>query len=442
MKKLLWIFGLFLLTICLPISTVEAKPDLVEAWQEGSGTSAVVKLKWKFATGDRLFRTFDGDNWTQITIPAANSEGFVEISDNHNGKGFVNGSNVFYEIRDVNYQDAWNGTKRATDAIQATLKTVNVFIGSGSVTADNAHGNYVKNTNTCASCHRSHKGQSKKNQLLTASSDRALCETCHTTGQVGSKYLVDTGVVKYGNVSVNSSAGPISHNITSAHSGKAKAPGDSLNPGKEWDMDSCITCHQAHPKDNNFRMLKSVNSTKDPITGKPFTAQVPVEAYAVNDGTGEKIRYKSGISQNCSQCHKVFDTTTNAEGPIDPKTGLPKNGTTIEDYDGESFFVHPVDKGMNMHGPALTTTLPIQNVQNIPSGNPNDPNDPYFIMNENDNNKKYTRTSVLTCVTCHTSHGTTVKGEQSSSFGNTPNSKSTMLKRMDNLGMCQDCHKQ
>lgn len=441
MKKLFWIFAIFLCAIFIPTSIAEAKPNNVEAWQEGTGASAVVKLKWNFAAGDRLFRTFDGDNWTQLAIPEANAEGYVTISDNNNAKGFADGSNVFYEIRDINYQDAWNGTSSRTNTTlipnpQTTFKSVTVFIGSGSVTTENAHANYIKNTNTCATCHKMHKGKKEAKALLKMDSDRALCETCHTTTQVGSKYLVEEGLVvdKDGNYNA-SSAGPLNAKgatsvhgaTTSSHSGSRVSPGDSLNPGKVWNMDSCLTCHQAHLKDNNFRLLKSVNTTG---SGKTVTRiPVPVEAYPVNNGKGEFIRYKSGISVFCSQCHKVFDSSRNSAGAIDPVTGLPRNGTSVVGYNGESFFIHPVDKGMNMHGPALTTTLTLQNATNIEGGKtPHDTTIP-----------SYTKNSVFTCVTCHYSHGTDKQGVQTSNYNN---GSSTMLKRMDNQALCQDCHKQ
>lgn len=466
--------------------SVEAKPATVEVWQEGKGTEAVVKLKWTYADGDRLYRTFNGDQWTEISIASPIAGKMVEVSDSNSGNGFKKGSNVYYEIRDAGYTAAYNastgtspGSKRNNPTVQATIKRINVFIDSGNPTSEYAHGNYVSNTDTCRSCHVTHKAKHSAKTLLTQNSIRALCETCHTEGQNGSKYLVDYGAVRTSSGDyVPSPAGPITTGsesetfglpapdteewaekglgpATSAHAftGDHASPGDTLNIGLSTDRKStvtlekrtmqCTSCHQAHPNDNNYRLLKSVNNTYAPsTTGTTLTAtptQVVVEAYAVSDGTNETARYKStGITQFCAQCHKAFHpgggtvVVMQNDKPVilsstEYNTGLAA-GTYTED---QRIFLHPADKAMNLHGALLTSNLPLYNSNDLAEGD-----SPNNITLENGK----TRSSYITCITCHYSHGTPAKGEQPSNF--MVGVKSTMLKRMDNSGVCQECHKQ
>lgn len=455
MKQVLGIFAVFYCAFVIWTGTAEARPANVQAGQVGSGSSAVVTLTWQFAAGDRLFRTFNGDNWTEVTIPSPDSDRLVNVSDNNGGAGFAKGSNVFYEVRDSGY-DA-DTTKRGTITKQSHIKRIDMFMDSGNPTADNAHGNYVSNTNACASCHVNHKGKSSAKQLLKVDSVRALCETCHTAAASGSKYLVDYGAVRgphgeftaapagpmtTGTEAVGSGFGSIVptnpvlndagiKKATSAHpfTGTYVSPGDSLNLGLSADKKStvllptrsmqCITCHQAHPTDNNYRLLKSVNNTYAAATvGANLTATltpVVIEAYAVSaDGGKEVTRYKAGATQYCEQCHKAFHPTT---------------GTTST-FNGETFFIHPSEKSMNLHGAMLTSKLPLQNVTDLVYGD--SPNNITLTNGK-------TSTSYITCITCHYSHGTPNNGATNSNF--IPARVSSMLNRMENRGVCQECHK-
>lgn len=448
MNRLLAMLTLVLCSAILWTGAAEAKPANVEAWQEGTGTEAVVKLKWKYESGDKLYRTFNGDQWTEITFTEPQAGATVIASDNNGGNGFNKGSNVYYEIRDAGYSAVVVPGKARGADVQARLKRVNMFIDSGNPTAEYAHGNYLSNTNTCSSCHITHKGKGSAKQLLARDSIRALCETCHTAGQNGSKYLVDYGAVRdsQGNY-ILSPAGPITtgnevdpfgnpapdteelhsrgiKKATSAHAftGSHMAPGDRLNFDKNGVLQptrsmQCTSCHSAHPSDNNYRLLKSVNSayTIDPITKKTVTSvyAVAIEAYAISDGSGETVRYKSGVAQFCEQCHKVFH-----------------DGTKVN-YNGEEIFLHPSEKAMNLHGALLTSDLPLQNVKDLPPGD--SPNNITLTNGK-------TRESYIMCITCHFGHGTSAIGEDRSNYRE--NVTSTMLKRMDNQSICQECHKQ
>lgn len=467
MKRMWWIFALFLFSSVLWANPTDARPANVEAWQEGTGSSAVVKLKWKYETGDKLYRTFNGDQWEEVSFTAPVAGKDLEASDSNGGKGFPKGSNVYYEIRDEGYSAALTAAsnKRSATTVQDRIKRVNMFIDSGNPTAENAHGNYVSNTNACKSCHVTHNAKSSAKQLLTQDSVRALCETCHTAGGTGSKYLVDYGAVRDSEGNYNPSpAGPMTtgteeetfgspvpdtdemkarglSKATSAHAftGKHISAGDRLNVDKNGTLlperaMQCTSCHVAHPSDNNYRLLKSVNTlyttTTDPATGKTTTtatnARIVMEAYAVSDGKTETVRYKSGATQFCEQCHKVFHNTNDVNSP----TG--GGSQTQATYDGKTIFLHPSDKAMNLHGQLLTSNLPLQNAKDLVEGD--SPNNITLTNGK-------TRESYITCITCHYSHGTPKSGEQNSNFiDGLP--ASTMLKRMDNQGVCQECHKQ
>lgn len=480
---------LILFAVVIWANTAEAKPTTVEAWQEGTGANTVVYLKWTYTTGDKLYRTFNGDQWTEIAIDNPTAEKAVTVTDNNNGKGFSKGSNVYYEIRDAGYTAAYNastgtapGSKRNNPTVQATVKRVNMFIDSGNPTIEYAHGNYTSNTDTCRSCHVTHKAKTKAAttvSLLTQNSIRALCETCHSKGQEGSKYLVDYGAVRTGSGDyVPSPAGPITTGTeketfgspvpntaewaekglapaTSAHAftGEHVSQGDTLNTGLSTDRKStvtldkrkmeCTSCHSAHPSDNNYRLLKSVNNTYALANGATTLSATPVEvvveAYAVSDGTKESVRYKStGITQFCAQCHKAFHPGSGMA--VIMKDGKATTLTTAEYNAGlasgtytadQQIFLHPADKAMNLHGKLLTSDLPLYNANDLAEGD-----SPNNITLENGK----TKSSYITCITCHYSHGTSSTGEQPSNFISGVNS--TMLKRMDNQGVCQECHKQ
>ncbi|MFN7249983.1 MAG: cytochrome c3 family protein [Anaerobacillus sp.] len=407
--------------ICFFIENVaHAKPSSVEVWQEANKNNFNVHLKWEFQQGDRLFRTLNGDEWIEISIPKREN-GFAVAKDTNNGNGFRPASIVYFEVRDANYQRELTKTKHnvRNAAVQETLKRVNVFIGTGGSTAENAHGNYVSNTNTCKSCHITHKAVGPK--LNAASSVRALCATCHTAGLGGSRYAADWGGVVSRNGSLTASlAGPITTGTEKSgrfgtaakangpHGGKAtsahsymdahKAPGDSISGNRQM---SCTSCHQGHINNNNYRLLKDINPN------------VVVEAYAVNvNGLEEKARYKSGMSSFCSQCHGDFH-----------------KGSSTGNVANNGIYVHPTDVNLlykqGNKVERLTTMLPLENPFNLNNNNPNNSKSPQY---EN---------STLTCITCHYGHGTAKVGTQKSNYGN---GNSTMLKRTDNLGMCQECH--
>lgn len=458
MRKMLWMLAFFFCSMIVWPTMTEAKPDRVEVSQEGSGASAVVKLKWKFQAGDKLYRTFNGDQWSEVPFTEPTAGADVEVSDNNGGAGFPKGSNVYYEVRDAGY-NGMPGTKRDS-TVQSHFKRITVFIDSGNATTEYAHGNYTNNTNACASCHVNHKGKSAAKQLLTQPSVHALCETCHAVGGggTGSKYVTDYGAVKDKDGNFNPSpAGPITTateteygtpvpdtqefkdrglgaaTSTHAFTGNHEAAGDRLNIDKNGNLlptraMECTSCHQAHPNDNNYRLLKSVNSYMKAVDGTVTAPLSPVivEAYAVNDGTKETVRYKSGSTQFCEQCHKVFHNTNDAN--TSPTGGGSQTQVT---YNGETFFLHPSEKAMNLHGKLLTSDLPLQNVKDLAAGD--SPNNITLTNNK-------TKDSYITCITCHYSHGTSKSGEVASNFIPTL-PKSTMLKRTDNYGMCEECHK-
>lgn len=423
--------GLLMLFIWLLVvaSSVQAVPNRVQVkvTYDNVNLKYNVNLTWNYTTGDSLYVSTNGSTWTLIPLesPTNGQEFSITDSTQRNSHGVVH-----YEVR--------NGTEK---------KKVNVFPGTGDNYA-NQHGNYDNNTNTCQNCHASHKSEGAR--LIKEATIGAMCDTCHSaavSGGVGSRYMTDIGGVQgsdgkyvqalgglFGRPTGDSNdttspnglmAGTVNSSditavinevwkeykvgsetlgsSTSTHALEVynqAAPGDSV-AGRDM---SCTACHQGHPNDNNYRLLKSSINTSN--IGE-------IEAYAANDtGTSvsdpvsgmnllEKGRYVNNMNEFCAQCHSIFEV---GEGAASSKG------------EGQLHYLHPVGVDMtytssNGSGQlTLDTKLPLS------------------------------ASNQILCLTCHFAHGTPVADNSIQASNYIANNNSSMLKRRANQAVCEDCH--
>jgi predicted CXXCH cytochrome family protein len=276
-----------------------------------------------------------------------------------------------------------------------------------------AHGNFASDTDMCAKCHSTHN--SVKAQLLKQATYYELCLTCHGNSSTQSKYDVQMGQTYTGEAWVDSLAGPIgngmgtsSHNIDDRNSVDTTVYGS--DPAQILTF-TCMSCHLAHGgTDDNYRLIRR---TIYPANDKAWNPQtVNFQAYAVvNDITvGEQVYFVSGASEFCAACH------------LDYIKGNAYNPGGVYTY----VYRHPVSVGNTVYSvepknywPSADSSLPLQ----------------YYAGASTDDK----RTTVV-CQTCHYAHGTKRNFSVYIPPEPLPIIKKNML-RVDNLGVCESCHK-
>ena len=302
------------------------------------------------------------------------------------------------------------------------------------------HGSYTATTDACAGCHRAHTAVAPK---LLANTNTALCLTCHdgtssyvnvsdgiymTGGTQGTPTSgLNSGGFTYGKQDTTLT-GAISGTITSRHSVQGTADYTSTatlwgtgaigsGAGPAFDL-YCTSCHDPHGS-NNYRNVKTiVNSVAVTVTqtdeaSKSYTA--PTYYKAASTGQWE-------VASFCGACHTRYLVTSSASG---------------ETSSGDSIFTyrHRIEapSGSTLNGVTYTfpstLTLPVSSVNGgAPTTSP-------------DNRS-------LVCLTCHRAHGTTatmttragtdVKYPDGTSAASN-NARSSLL-RLDNRGVCENCH--
>lgn len=291
-------------------------------------------------------------------------------------------------------------------------------------TATNKHGSYTTNTDACGGCHKTHTapyinlvgistGTVGKNDTYD------LCMYCHDS--VGeSRYDVEDGKIQY------TAAGPINYKWASGGGGilnnvsiegisvvaeqKAAvskhnvdlANGSTLqsvatkggSPTHNIDL-TCGACHDPHGT-GSYRTLKTTISTylADDITAQTITVGTIANAKTEIANGEETYAYSDGkFNTFCGACHLNYQQTT-------------VNGDT--DY---KFFTASTAYKRHKLG-----TLPNT------AGNPG--YDATKLVLPLDN-------GTVTCITCHFAHGSSADMTKS---GTGP------LLRMDERGVCQNCH--
>ncbi len=323
-----------------------------------------------------------------------------------------------------------------------------LFVFSGTALANSGpHGSYNALTDACAGCHRAHTAGAAK---LLIDDVPNLCLTCHGSAAPGANTDVmdgvfDTGGNLLGGGFANFKGSP----TTSSHSidGSQKnawgsgttwsstydcagchnpdsglvwpgAPTWGISPGalptypgrgQNVTMPlTCTSCHDPHGG-RNYRLLQqrmhpdSPQQTDPPgyvlVTSNEPGGQNPDQPGYTPNYTSPN--YRLGLGDWCTGCHYTYHQEVSVQ---------PFNAE-----DGKGLITRYRHK-MNMTLGALTTNLPLED----PAGDGKNGNDQVF------------------CVTCHYAHGSNVSMTGQATVA--PTNDSALL-RIDNRGVCEDCHK-
>ncbi|MCL4534139.1 MAG: hypothetical protein M1370_03140 [Bacteroidetes bacterium] len=305
------------------------------------------------------------------------------------------------------------------------------------------HGGYTATTDGCAGCHRAHTATSPN---LLINTNTALCLTCHGTAATGAETNVNDGIYEgttlgtqnaglNGGGFTNATQDPgltgtaTSAAVTSIHAVQGTAGYsatatmwgagaiDGTSPGtagQAFDL-YCSSCHDPHGS-TNYRMLKTtVNGVAITVTDTDSAAK----SYTTPKYYGGTSQWQ--ISSFCGACHTRYMVNSSASG---------------ETSSGDFIFTyrHRIDapSGATLNGKTYTfpsgINLPVSSTN---GGTPNSAPDNRSMV----------------CLTCHTAHGSrAAMGTNSGavawpSGGTTPNGNArSSLLRLDNRGVCENCH--
>jgi predicted CXXCH cytochrome family protein len=375
-----------------------------------------IAVKWLYQNGDTLKKSFDGLTWTPLTISGAVAGSVYTYAD----MGILNWTIVYYKITS-------GGSERYFPAYPPGA---------------NAHTNYMDNTETCAACHVTHAAEQAK--LLKEQTIEDLCRTCHGLANTGSRYNVDTGEIVAAGTIVNGQIYATSYvksnsgafgvlsggkyyagnnagtwggaEVTSSHSTNSTVLSIAPGGGHNSMNLTCTSCHHSHPKKNAYRLLTIGD----------------VEAYAVNtDATSERINYIQNMNTGCG-CHQQY-----------------KVGQDSGHVSSATYFRHAV--GVAIKG-TYASTNPISGQKwdlttNLPTEYKVYYNGSWVVSGTLSGAAptQYVENGGVFCLTCHYAHGTIATGTNKSAYDlnsdSLYNDYSTMLKRENNDGACQECHK-
>lgn len=319
------------------------------------------------------------------------------------------------------------------------------------------HGNYSPTTDKCAGCHRTHTAT--QGNLLKGNTIADLCFSCHGSGGPGANTnvvdgrLEPSGMPLNGGGFVNFQGSPTTSRHTydgsqhpawgsdtpwSSYSGclgchgpwyqqwpgaptfypgPGNQPGQMAGAGNVQMLVTCVSCHDAHGA-RSYRLLTNrvmadVIEYQDP-TLPGYVQVVSNEVGGLNpDQTGyvpnyTERRYRDGMTSWCASCHYLYQQRQSDPAvPFDAADGL---GAQIR-------YRHSITVTLSSQG--LTTSLPLQQ----PSG--------YSVTQQ--------PTDKVACITCHYAHGSNVR--MIGYAANVAPTNDSALLRMDNRGVCEDCHK-
>lgn len=312
------------------------------------------------------------------------------------------------------------------------------------------HGGYSASTDACAGCHRAHTAASAR---LLIDVVPALCITCHGSSGNGALTNVADGAYSPGGdllgggfVSFQGNAATSSHSVDGSfqnawgsgttwsstydcagcHNSESGlvwpgAPQWGISPnawprfpgrGQNVTMPlTCTSCHDPHGG-RNYRLLQqrmhppSIQQGDPPgyvlVTSNETGGQNPNQPGYVADYTTP--RYRLGLGDWCTGCHFTYHQNVS----ITPFNAEDGRGLVTR-------YRHKMNVTLDTTG--LTTGLPLED----PSGNGASADDQLF------------------CLTCHRAHGTNVS--MTGLAGNIAPTNDSALLRIDNRGVCEDCHK-
>lgn len=398
-KITFFLSAILLLMLVSPSSVVWAAPEItgIEVQPVDTNTSDLT-LHFSGTAPYTIYRSLDGQAWGAPLVSGYNQESWSDV-------GLNNFTNYYYKV------------------IDATAVAVT---GVAFPPNNDVHGHYARDSEACASCHVTHTAVGPK--LLVSPTVVGLCTSCHDGTQ--SKYDVRNGRVNLGSSIGPSNAGPfgplyadtgdpktvvqagydsqstelIEDSPTSIHNLGTMV---SNAPGTISDRAGglgCQDCHNPHGSENYRNLLSKMTVRSD------LESDVVVKATAATDplksrGYAERITYLSGSVYFCSACHSDFNQTSGAgSNSITASAQGPEYGLSPG---AAGKYMHPVNTEMVFDGEYFTTTLPMETGSGV---------------------------NQVVCLTCHFAHG-------SSKSGISKRTNSTALIRLNDQGVCQDCHK-
>ena len=287
------------------------------------------------------------------------------------------------------------------------------------------HGNYTSNTALCAACHLTHTAPSAHLIAFSLGAGTNLvyktCTYCHNGASPGSKYDEVNGQIKDGPTNLWGTLGGGFQNMatiegtntvaaTMAVTSKHKVdqldgtmvsiPGNNTTNGGKIEL-TCASCHDPHGTSNSRQLMTSFKNLN--LDGSTFTT-VPTAGVVIAITAplqNETATYNNSISNFCGGCHVDYKQSTAGSGSVPTGTYIP---------------------GRYRHRVAESgTTMPASLASGYKAG---------FLALP-------ISTSVpgdVICNTCHYAHGTTAAVAPGTYAGG-----STLL-RMDERGVCQNCH--
>ncbi|MEH7126699.1 Ig-like domain-containing protein [Neobacillus drentensis] len=196
--------------------------------------------------------------------------------------------------------------------------------------ANDPHGNYEMNTNTCATCHSTHNASGAKlEQYNTNYSSYNYCMACHDgTGAAAPLNMHQNGhFSEYGKDGVQSSAGECAschnphlawneenpnlikdHYVVDNHPAVEGVPADMFDSEKQL----CETCHDTETNQiKNYGSQNNIVVTNKIFDYRKSTATGVPDDYALclrcHDGT-RKWKDSNGVEQVISNIQQFFDT--------------------------------------------------------------------------------------------------------------------------------------
>ncbi len=315
-------------------------------------------------------------------------------------------------------------------------------LGAGRAAANaGPHGGYAPTTDACASCHRAHTAVAP-NLLKAQVPD--LCFTCHGSAAPGANTNVADGrwegpgggdLLGGGFFTYKGQATTSSHSIDGTPqyawgSGTTwwsqwdcagchnpisglvwpGAPqfgvGPNPNyPGQNVAMDlTCTSCHDVHGNPNYRLLQQRLHPDQPQQTDANGYVLITSTEPGGNDPDGPGYtpvytspNYDLGLGDWCRGCHYTYAQTVSVK--------------EFDAWDGAgpvTRYRHPMDMNIVISG-GLTTTLPLE------------------------------RNQQLFCLTCHYAHGTAT--QMTGFAANVPPTNDSALLRIDNRGVCEECHK-
>ncbi len=364
------------------------------------------------------------------------------------------------------------------------------------------HGGYSMDTDACAGCHRAHTAASpitwtnsaneQRSALLISTADEVyeFCLTCHGSAAAGAATNVVDGVYEsdeWGDLGapLNSGlfdlnnehgVGDSKHSVAGSWPAWGGGPDGgpfpfSTGAGPAIPM-SCTSCHDVHGS-SNYRILKDVvNGVRvggyDELVPGEFTPTPYVISNETNYPAGGWLLHEPGAAQ-MNDYEPNYTTPQYAKAPGgDANKGISnwcaachtqyvvESGTTnVGVYDADGYKVRTIDPaGAYDAADGFGMVTRHRHPVNVPMsnylgprpliGNPGVPlaTDGGVVGSD----------SWVDCLTCHVAHGSavTMEGyanvwnstdpEPDSGNGGVDPTQSNALLRLDNRGVCQECH--